>query len=338
MISDVTVAALVSNLADLRRRQEQAFAVVLHGGEPLLIGAKRLGVIFEQLRSVLDEIIPISIQTNGTLISQAILDLCSLHRISISVSIDGPQFTNDKYRITATGSSLFSKTLDGISLLRNHPDWQFLFAGTLSVVDPQSDPVEVYQFLKDIGSPSADFLFKDGNHDRLPDGKISFVTTEYGEWLTRLWDYYIADPLPVPIRILDDTAKLLLGSKSRKEGIGENTFSIVIIDTDGTISKNDTLKSSFEGADRFESEWNVATHNLADVICQTEYSEYVQSQRTTASECLDCELLSICGGGMPLYRYSSEAGYSNRSIYCEDHKRVIRHVGMSLAVSQSPTR
>jgi len=164
-ITAETVEALVRNLANLRSRQSKPFAVVLHGGEPLLLGLGRLEGIFRSLRSVLDDAVPVSIQTNGTLLSMEILDLCSLYRISISVSIDGPEAINDRFRLTVGGKSLFSKTIGGIALLKNHSDSAFLFAGTLTVVDPQSDPISAYRFLKDLGSLSTDFLFKDGNHD-----------------------------------------------------------------------------------------------------------------------------------------------------------------------------
>jgi len=325
-ISDSTVAALASNLADLRQRQAKNFAVVLHGGEPLLLGAKRLGGIFQTLRGALKRDTPISLQTNGALINVEILDLCSEYEVSISVSIDGPQSINDKNRLTAAGRSLFEKTVSGIASLRNHPDSNFLFAGTLTVVDPASDPGEIYSFLKGIGSPSTDFLFKDGNHDRLPQGKKDFRSTEYGTWLTRLWDLYVRDPAPIPIRILDDTAKLILGSKGRKEGLGDDAYGIVIIDTDGSIAKNDTLKSSYDGADRFETRWNVNDNPIADILAHPEYLDYVTSQRPTAPECQKCAFRSVCGGGMPLYRYSGQRGYDNPSIYCEDHKLVIRKI------------
>ena len=64
-----------------------------------------------------------------------------------------------------------------------------------------------------------DFLLQDGNHDRLPPGKSHFTTTEYGDWLVRLFDLYLSDKSSVPIRIFDDLVKLYLGGSSQKEGL-----------------------------------------------------------------------------------------------------------------------
>ena len=213
----------------------------------------------------------------------------------------------------------------GIDLLDSHAERDFLFAGTLSVIQPASDPEIVYGFLKDLGSPSMDFLFQDGNHDRLPPGKARFESTEYGQWLSKVLDLYLADASPVPIRVCDDLIKLCLGGESVKEGRGVNPYGILVIETDGEIRKNDTLRASFDGADRFGTPWNVTTTPLSTVLASEEYIAYTSMQIPESNVCRDCELLVVCGGGMPLYRWSAKRGYENPSVYCLDHETMIRH-------------
>ena len=213
----------------------------------------------------------------------------------------------------------------GLHLLASHSERGFLFAGTLSVIQPSVAPERVYRFLKKIRTPSMDFLLQDGNHDRLPPGKACFDSTEYGVWLIGLFDSYLADPTPVPVRVFDDMIKLCLGGMSRKEGLGEEQHGILIIETDGEIRKNDTLRASFDGADRFSARWNVADTSLADVLASPEYIAYTGMQPPTCAQCRRCSLLSVCGGGMPLYRWDSARGYDNPSVYCRDHAAVIRH-------------
>ena len=121
---------------------------------------------------------PISIQTNGALLSEKFLDLFAETRTSVSVSIDGPQSANDIARHDHRGRSTFSSVLRGIRLLASHPEHDFLFAGTLSVIQPTVPPDTVYAFLKELNTPNMDFLLQDGNHDRLPPGKSHFSTTE----------------------------------------------------------------------------------------------------------------------------------------------------------------
>ena len=196
----------------------------------------------------------------------------------------------------------------------------------------------MYTFLKEFGAPSIDFLYRDGNHSQLPGGKASAWSTEYGLWLSRLLDIYLTDPTPIPIRILDDMIKLMLGGSSTKEGMGATDFGIIIIDADGSIRKNDTLKSAFHGADRFERPWSVHTHQLTEVVHTPEFATYYALQRPTAATCLACPELGICGGGMPVNRWKDDNGYDNPSVYCADQLLLIGHMRNRLATLLSACR
>jgi uncharacterized protein len=198
-----------------------------------------------------------------------------------------------------------------------------MFTGVLAVVDLASNPFEVYTFLKSIGAPSIDFLYRDGNHDRLPVGKTSLVSTEYGDWMGRLLNIYLSDPEPTPIRVLDDMLKLLLGGTARKEGVGLNSYGILVIDTDGRVNKNDTLKSAFAAADRFEPKWSVLTDDLCEIVRSPEFDAYHRSQSPMAPACRACSDLAICGGGMPAHRWSRDNGFANPSVFCSDQHRLI---------------
>lgn len=323
-MSHETVEATAVALRELSRAQQRRFAVVLHGGEPLLLGKERLAFLLSALRTVLPVEYPLSIQTNGTLITEEILDVCSVYHTTLGVSIDGPEHVHNRLRVGRQGEGTFDRVLAGIESLRRHRDAERLYTGLLAVIDPKSNPSEVYRFFKDIGAPSIDFLYRDGNHSQLPHGKKSFQSAEYGLWLVKLLDIYLADPTPVRIRLLDDMMKLILGGNGTKEGTGNAEFGIAIIDTDGSIRKNDTLKSSFNGADHFERQWSVHRHRFNDVTSDPEFEKYHSLQRPTAAACLSCPELRICGGGMPVNRWQNNNGYDNPSVYCADQLLLIR--------------
>ena len=337
-MSSETVSAIASAFDELSQRQKRRFAVVLHGGEPLLLGPEKLASCLARLRDVLPAEYPFSIQTNGTLISEALLDVCSEFRTSLGISIDGPQGIHDRHRIDHAGQGTHAKVLDGIACLRNHRDGRFLYAGLLSVIDPTSNPAQVYGYFKELGAPSVDFLYRDGNHSQMPYGKASFQSTEYGRWLSRLLDVYLVDPAPLRIRLLDDMIKLVLGGYGTKEGLGATDYGIVVIDTDGSVAKNDTLKSTFNGGDRFLHQWSIHTHSLADVANSPEFASYHILQRPSASCCLSCPELAVCGGGMPVNRWRNENGYENPSVYCADQLLFIRHIRDRLAALMGTCR
>lgn len=322
-ISPETIDAISKAFEDLVAYQGRIFSTVLHGGEPLLLGPTRLEYLLKSLRAVLPNEYPVSLQTNGILISSEILDICLKYSTTVAISIDGPEHTNDKSRVGHNGEGTYAKILQGIKTLRDHKGVKFLNTGYLGVIDPTSDPREVYQFFKSIEAPSVDFLYRDGNYSHLPIGKSQIGSVEYGEWMIGLLDTYLADEHPIPIRIIDDMLKAILGGTVTKEGMGVTDFGILIIDTDGTLMKNDTLKSTFNGADKFLQAENISTGNLIEFINSDQFKEYKRSQRPSCSHCLQCDKLKVCGGGMTLHRWSEENNFDNPSVYCADQMLLI---------------
>jgi uncharacterized protein len=330
-ISQNTIQCIAKEMANLKTRQQRPFAIVLHGGEPLLLGVRRLEFLLHSLRTAIPDSYSISIQSNGMLISNDILDICSKFKVSISISLDGPETIHDTNRVGHRGEGTYNRVLEGIDKLKSHSDTSFLFAGLLAVIDPSSNPKAIYDFFKTTGTPNVDFLYRDGNHDKLPFGKTSFQSIEYGIWLEGLLDTYLADQTPIKIRILDDLIKLSLGGLGIKEGVGVTDFGIVVIDTDGSITKNDTLKSSYKGADRFSNNWNIHTDSLIKILDSSEFVIAHKLQRPTSSTCLSCPELQVCGGGMPLHRWKTGSEYENPSVYCHDQLYIINKIKAMLS-------
>lgn len=324
-MSSETQALVIGQLTELKRSQGRPFSIVLHGGEPLLLGARRLENLFDALRASLGRDCGISVQTNGVLISDAILDVCDAHGVRISVSIDGPARLHDKFRKDLRSKPTHSDVMRGIGRLMAHVKAAELFSGVLAVVDPTSSPTEVYNFFRELDVPSVDFLYRDGNHTSLPYGKESVESDAYGRWMAEVLDLYINDPEPMRIRMLDDMIKLLLGGVGVKEGVGLTDFGILIIDTDGAIKKNDTLKSS-PLRDNFIERWNVKDHSMAEIASSVEFHAYHLSQRPAAAACLACPLLRVCGGGMVTHRYKRGSDYDNPTVFCADQKYLIGRI------------
>jgi uncharacterized protein len=323
-MSNDTILSVCDSLFQQSKEQDAGFAIVLHGGEPLMLGLQKMTLLLTTLRNNLNESkFPISIQTNGVLLNSEYIDLFSKTTTSVSISIDGIKEVNDISRLDHSGKSTFENVLNGIRMLQSHADSSFLFTGTLSVIQINSNPEELYNFFKKLSIPSANFLLQDGNYDLLPKGKESFETTEYGSWIYRLIEIYLSDESPIVIPFIDDLIKVALGDSSEKEGIGENTYGILIIETDGEIRKNDTLRTSFDGADFFQKRPNIQETSLSSILSSIEFHDTCSMQVNLADDCKDCQLLDVCGGGMPLYRWKTDNRYDNPSVYCNDHKLYI---------------
>ena len=325
--------ATIDQLGRLSHAQSHPLSVVMHGGEPLLLGMRSMTRLVEGLRSTLRQDAGLHIQTNGVLLTDAFIDLFARHDVGVSISFDGA--VHDLNRLDRAGRGSHDRVLAGIARLVAHPACDRLFSGLLAVVDPSSDPVAVYESLKATGAPSFDFLYRDGNHVTLPHGKRTLESTEYGDWMIRLVNHYLSDPAPPRIRILDDLMRLILGGRGHKEGVGLTEYGIVVIDTDGTITKNDTLKVAYAGGDRFDISRFITKSDLLDVLRADDFSSYYTLQEPTSPLCRACPELNVCGGGMPAHRFSDDRGYNNPTVFCADQKRLIAHLRRRIDRSRS---
>ncbi len=64
-ISSETIDAVTNSLSQLSDKQQRHFAVVLHGGEPLLLGFAKLEYLIFSLRDALPDECSISLQTTA---------------------------------------------------------------------------------------------------------------------------------------------------------------------------------------------------------------------------------------------------------------------------------
>jgi uncharacterized protein len=127
------------------------------GGEPTLLGLDFFQeVVRLQKEHSNGKRIANAIQTNGTFLDD---DWCSFfteNRFLVGLSIDGPAHLHDAYRVDKGGKPTFEKVMRGLDFLKKH-ETEF---NTLTVVNRKNSerPLEVYEFLKDIGSTFMQFI------------------------------------------------------------------------------------------------------------------------------------------------------------------------------------
>ncbi|MFD8462281.1 FxsB family cyclophane-forming radical SAM/SPASM peptide maturase [Streptomyces antimycoticus] len=301
--------------------------VVLHGGEPLLAGPQHMA---DLLSTVLEALPPTTdtrfeLQTNGTLLTDAWLDLFERYGVAVGVSLDGPPAANDRHRLTHTGRSSAASAVRGIELLRSRPH---LFAGLLAVVDLANDPVEVHDYLASFAPPVIDFNLPHGTHDDPPHRDDPSVP-EYGLWMSLVYDAWLARPeYQHTVRMLEDIVALSSGVRGSVETLGLAPPTSVVIESNGTIEGVDTLRSVEEGAswlglDLFSTPFDEAMRH-------PKLLHRHDSRAALAEKCQSCSLVEVCGGGYLPHRFSAGRGYRNPSVYCADLEHLIRHIQDSL--------
>ncbi|MEU3981766.1 FxsB family cyclophane-forming radical SAM/SPASM peptide maturase [Streptomyces sp. NPDC026672] len=321
--------------ATARRIREHAAAhgleavdVVLHGGEPLLTGRRHVRDLLTAIRAEIPPGGPelrFAVQTNGTLLSESWLDLFEEFDVAVGVSLDGPPRANDRHRLTHTSRSSAAAAERGIRLLRTRPR---LFAGLLAVVDLANDPVEVHDHLAAFEPRVIDFNLPHATHDA-PPPRGNPALPEYGIWLSRVYDAWLAHPeYRHSVRMLEDMAALSVGVRGSVESLGLAPPATVVIESDGSVEGVDTLRVVGEGASWLGLDVFHATFD--EVARHPALLHRRQGRDALAERCRDCSLVEVCGGGHLPHRFSSARGYRNPSVYCADLEHLVGHVQTSL--------
>jgi uncharacterized protein len=94
--------------------------LVLFGGEPLL-NVPGITAAVEEAEAAAaraGKTVQVSLTTNGTCFTPEVVRFLRDHRISVTVSIDGPRDLHDGNRCYASGGGTYADVVDGVALLR----------------------------------------------------------------------------------------------------------------------------------------------------------------------------------------------------------------------------
>lgn len=328
VMSDETVARAAHRIAEHARRFSlDRVRVVLHGGEPLLVGPSRIGRI---AAAVTDALLPatefsLGVQTNGTLLDARFLDVFSRWNIKVGVSLDGSAADHDGHRRHRHGGGSTVRVVGGLAMLAD-PAVRHLFSGLLCTIDITHDPVDTYQALARHQPPVVDFLLPHGNWTRYPPHHAaSSHETPYADWLLQIFDHwYDATERPTGIRLFENIMSLLLGDDIASEAVGLAPCRTLVIETDGSLEQADSLKSAYPGAARLGL--NVHDHSLHFALNHPAITACQSGRAALAAECRSCPVVRICGGGQLAHRYRTGSGFDNPSVYGPDLRRIVQHV------------
>ncbi|WP_228636961.1 FxsB family cyclophane-forming radical SAM/SPASM peptide maturase [Microtetraspora sp. AC03309] len=294
--------------------------VVLHGGEPLLVGAKRLGEIAAELRHHLDGVcdLDLRIHTNGVRLDERFCDVFAEHRVKVGISLDGDRAANDRHRRYADGRSSYDQVVRAVGLLRQRPA---LYAGLLCTIDVANDPIAVYRGLAELEPPRVDFLLPHATWDSPPPRPSA---TAYADWLIAIFDLWYEEGRKIDVRIFESIIRTSRGEPSLTESLGLQPSDLVVIETDGAYEQADSLKTAFAGAP--ETGLHVLSDTLDDVARHTGILARQLGLDGLCDTCRACPVVESCGGGLYAHRYRTGSGYANPSVFTADLLKLITHV------------
>ncbi len=320
-----TVRAVADRLAEYARsRALESVSVILHGGEPLLVGPARLRDICAELTSTLSPLTALDLRmhTNAVTLNRRHLDVCREFGVRVSVSLDGDRAANDRHRLDHRGRSSHDRVLRGIRLLQE-PEYRHLFSGVLCTVDVANDPVAVHDALAELAPPRIDYLLPHSTWDSPPPNPAQ-AATPYADWLLAVFDRWEQQGRPMPVRTFESVLSTLRGGPPLTEALGLAPNDLAVIETDGAFEQADWLKTAYAGAP--ETGYDVFRHGFAEFAAHPGVRARQTGVDGLSDTCRRCPVVRSCGGGLYGHRYSSGNGFDNPSVFCGDLRSLVEGI------------
>jgi uncharacterized protein len=317
VISEETLGQVTHRFAAYAKDRElTSVSVILHGGEPLLVGPARLQHICAELTRVLSPVtsLDLRIHTNGVRLNRHHLEIFDDFGVKVGISLDGDRAANDRHRLDRKGRSSYDRVLRAVDLLRT-PEFRHLYLGLLCTVDLANDPVAVHDALAALDPPAIDYLLPHSTWDS-PPPRPPGVPTPYADWLLRAFDRWEQQGRTVAVRTFDSVLSTLRGGPSLTEAFGLAPSELAVVETDGSFEQADSLKTAYHGA--AATGFDVFRHGFGDVAGHPGVLARQLGLDGVSDTCRGCRVVDSCGGGLYAHRYSSERAFDNPSVFCPD--------------------
>ncbi|WP_060905935.1 FxsB family cyclophane-forming radical SAM/SPASM peptide maturase [Streptomyces scabiei] len=314
--------------------------IILHGGEPLLVGkrhlAELLAIVAERLTPVVE--VRCSMQSNGVLLDHEFLTLLRHHRVGVAVSVDGTPEAHDRHRRFANGRASHARVAAALRLL-DEPRHRDLFVGLLCTVDLDSDPVASYEALLEFAPPRVDFTLRHADwghpppglgHRTVPPSRPPGVVPDgepipYARWLIAAFDRWFDAPRKeTRVRMFEEVISGVLGGAVNTEVFGLAPVDLVVVEADGALEHSDSLKIVGEGVP--ETGLDVFRHAFSEVLATGTIRRRQAGLLGLGRVCRGCSLVQVCGGGLYTHRHHDTTGFETPSVYCHDLAAFIGHV------------
>jgi len=326
----------VSQLADFLARAAHdvgatEIRVDFHGGEPLMLKKARFDEYCEtfKARAPADVRVVFALQTNGMLVDEAWIALFRKHKVTVGVSIDGPQPINDVERIDHFGRGTYERTRKGLDALNDaYRDGLIPSFGLLTVASAKTSGAEIYRhFVHEVKVDALDFLLPIESHDEF-DPSTSLA---YGQFLVDAFDEWVKDDDPyIRIRIFSNTLAFFQQGKEIVKGARQSRdidYNLITVSSNGDLGPDDSLRTLDLG---LFSSATIRTDSLQSYRGRADLQGIRDAENTLPDGCGECAWKNLCRGGAAngrlINRFSSARGFNNKSIICEGLQHFYSHV------------
>jgi len=301
--------------------QEVQFA--WQGGEPTLLGVDFFAHALELQKKYARPHLRAAnaLQTNGTLIDDAFAALLAKNDFLVGFSIDGPEALHDRFRVDAKGEGSYAAAMRGLEAMQRHK----VEFNTLTCVQSSNaeQPLEVYRFLKSIGSRFLQFI-----PIVEPDGAGGFIPEtvsgkQWGAFMCAIFDEWLrGDVGEIFVQHFDTLLGIVAGHPAAlcvHSPVCGRAFAVEhngdVYSCDHFVTPEHRLGNLLEDS----LAW------MVDHEFQARFGQWKSAGLTR--QCRACEYLRMCYGGCPVNRLGTGAdGEAGQSAICEGYRMLYEHV------------
>jgi len=312
------------------------------GGEPTLLGVdffRKVVALQEKYRG--SKRVANAIQTNGTLLDDEWCAFLAEHKFLVGLSVDGPRHLHDVYRVDKKQRPTFDGVMRGLGFLKKHG----VDFNTLTVVNRANSkhPLEVYRFLKEIGSGFIQFIpLVERKPERtpalldlaeppvpgmdapdLPVTSWSVESNQYGEFLCRIFDDWVRhDVGRVFVQIFDVALGNWTGMGSGLCVFAEKCGGALALEHNGDLYSCDHyVYPQYKLG-------NLLNQDLGAMVNSPPQLEFGNAKADSLPNyCRQCEVRFACNGECPKHRFiETPDGEPGLNYLCAAYKRFFKHI------------
>src|ERR1035437_141546 len=309
------------------------------GGEPTLLGVeyfRRVVALEKQYAN--GKRITNALQTNGVLLNDEWGAFLRENQFLVGISIYGPRDLNDAYRVDKGGQPTFDRVMRGIETLKRH-SVDFNTLTTLHRANADS-PLEVYRFLKEIGSGYIQFIpiverisqlvTSDGLQLVSPEFRDaarvapwSVAPLQFGKFLCAIFDEWVRQDVGrYFVQLFDVSLEMWAGMEASLCVFRRTCGAALAIEHCGDLYSCDHFMYP---QNRLGNIMESPLKSLVESVQQHDFGEAKES--TLPRYCRECDVRFACNGECPKHRFlNTPDGEPGLNYLCAGYKMFFRHI------------
>jgi len=308
------------------------------GGEPTLLGVAYFErVVALEAKYAGGKRIENALQTNGTLLDDRWGEFLARNSFLIGLSLDGPATLHDAYRVDKGGQPTHDRVLQGLGYLKKHG----VEFNTLTVVNRLNaqHPLEVYRFLKQIGShyhqyipiveeiaaepdPNGLRLLKPYAQQQTKVSEWSVDPLQYGQFLSTIFDEWVQnDVAQVFVNQFDVALEAWMGMNPSLCVFSRQCGAALALEHNGDLYSCDHFVYPENKLG------NILQKPLAQLAVLPQQKKFGAAKELVPSDCQQCDVRFACNGECPKHRFLKTAsGEYGLNYLCAGYKHFFHHI------------